>query len=753
MKCRVIKVVPRKSDIYVWCRCEDRSKRCIHVYDFKPYFYVPSLLGDYVGIDGERLERVYADEPGQVPELRQKYEKHYEADVPYVQRFMIDSGITSGLEYPGKEASWKSLKPVEATDVPVLVWYLDIEVLADKMPSPERPLYPVPVITVYDSWENTFITWFYHSKAVKADRTFRVSVSGETITWRVKSFRNEEDMLMDFVFHYSRVKPDVVAGWNIAFDRDYLRARLKHYDFDLNTNHTCFLDMLEGYKTLGPRRRSYRLKYVTVEEGIESPEEAQTAEKFLSEYRENPIPLIKYNMRDVWRLIKIDKIYNIIDYFWTLKEVVGLPDIEDVYFTSTLVDVMLLRQAKEEGIVLPSKSKGQKAHYRGAIVLEPVPGIHENVAVFDMSRYYPSLIISFNISPETKWKPYDNEVWLFRQDREGLLPKMCRKLLGLREEIEAKMLEVPADSKEYLALSLKSSAVKAVTNAIYGYMAKRRGGNSRVYDPQIAGTITALGRRGILFIVKKAKEMGYQPLYGDTDSVFIKVPFEKAEELANILTREVRRYFKETYNLREEPVLKLKFEKYYRRIFFKPKTKKRYAGWLVWKKGKEVDELDIAGFEAVRTDVPPFTAEAQRRLFSLILREGLNKSKIHDFLRELQEEVRKKPLDEIALYEGLSKPLDEYKSNSPHVRAALYSNMYLGTNFGVGSKVKYVWVKSVKGLPATDVVAFEEPSQIEGKVEIDWSRQYQALISPILDILKSAGFTISSRVVSSRVWW
>jgi len=752
MKCRVIKVVPRKSEIFMWVRCEDKSKRCIHITDFRPYFYVPSLLGEYKALDGETVEKVYAEEPGQVPELRQKYDKHYEADVPYVQRFMIDTEIKSGVEYTSSH-SWKDLKPTEFSGVDIRVWFLDIEVLADKMPSPENPIFPIPVLTIYDSWENKYITWSYHKIFRKRVKLIKTRYKGEELKWEIHTFPDEEGMMMDFLYHYAMTKPDVVVGWNVAFDRDYLRSRAHKLNLEFNINHTCFLDLLEGYKQLGPRQRSYRLKYVTVAEGLETPEEATTAEQHLRIWYDNPLPLLKYNMLDVWRIRKIDEIYKIVDYFWTLKEVVGLPDIEDTYYTSTLVDVMLLREAKREGIVLPSKTKGKKGYYKGAIVLDPVPGIHEGVAVLDMSRYYPSLIISFNISPEAKWKPYDKEVWLFRQDKEGLLPKMCRKLLDLREKFEEEMKKYSGDSKEYQTLNLKSAAIKAVTNAIYGYMAKSRGGNSRVYDPSIAGTITALGRRGILYAIKKSREWGYLPIYGDTDSIFIKVPFEEAQELADKLTEEVRKYFKETYGLKKEPVLKLKFEKYYRRIFFKPHTKKRYAGWLVWKKGKEVDKLDVTGFEAIRTDTAPFTAEAEERLFDLILRQGANYRKIREFLVQIQKEMKERSLDEIALYKGLSKPLDQYSSRAPHVRAAIYSNAHLGTNFGVGDKVKYVWVKRVYGLPQTDVLAFEDPSQVEGKIEINWSKQAESILSPIYDILRAMGFNVSSRKVSSRLWW
>ena len=768
MKCRLVRTTRGQCrEIHLYLRCEDKTKRHVVVNGFSPYFYAPSKLGLYHAIDGEIVERIEAECPQDVPKLRENFPKHYEADIPYARRFLIDTGIRDCVEINSfGQISVEQIMPVSCQGIDLLTWFLDIEVLAEKLPDPNNPKDPVIMITIYDSWRDKYVTFFWHpsiSKPVTRKGKTIIRACGEEkekVSWELRAFHNEQYMLMDFLAEWDQYRPDIVAGWNIGFDVDYLVARLKEYDMELNRSGTIVFDLLEAYKKLGPRQRSYALKEVTVAEGLECREDIVTALDLMSGWEQSPRDFLLYNMRDVWRIVKLNEIHKLIDFYISIKDVVGLEDIYRhmktgvyaPYPTLVLVDTVLLRKARQKGIVLPSSGQGERESYKGAVVLEPPGGLWENVAVFDMSRYYPSLIISFNISPETKKKLVDpvNRIWKFKEEPEGIIPSAVKELLEVRERLEQQLQQYEPGTPEYQDIENKIMAVKGIVNSFYGVMANPY---FRLFDVDVAATITGLAREGILYVVRRANELGYKALYGDTDSLFIQVPFEQAEELSEQLTNDLRRYFMEKYGLKKEPVLKLKFEKYYRRIFFKPKTKKRYAGLLVWKKGQKVEppKLDVTGFEAVRTDTAPFTAYAQQKLFETIL-QGKPKKEIIELLARLDREARTRPLSDIALYEGLSKDPQEYRTKSVHVRAALYSNMYLGTSFGKGSKIRYVYVKRVKctGLAPTDVVAFD--SDTEEKVarcfEIDWKKQIDKILySPLQDILKSVGINVSNRVV------
>ena len=754
----IVKLFKEGSKIYMSLRTKSRERVWILIDDFRPYFYIPSKLGEYKSVFGETLDIVYADDPSKIPELRSRYNKHYEADIPYLRRFLIDTGLKQcvRVESLKNTVSYRELKPVECNIEP-RVWFLDIEVYnilddgSNVLPTPENPTLPVIAISIYDTYNKKFVTWIWHNKLATKEFTTKYSPrDGEEYVVEVRTFKSEELMLEDFKDYHALILPDIIAGWNISFDMRYLNARTKALGIYNNFYASDTLDLLEAYKRMGIKRRSYALKNVTVEEGIETRAEAVEARDVIYQWKENPIPIVKYNLRDVWRILKIDEKYNIIKYFLEIKHIAGIESIEKAFSSLVIVDTLILREARRKGIVLPSSEEHPDyGKFKGAYVLNPPKGIIEGVAVFDMSRYYPSLIISFNISPEKLLK-CKGDVCIFKQDEPGLIPLAVENMLKMREELESELSKYDPSSPEYKRLEDKIMAVKGVVNSFYGVLGSP---HFRLYDVRVAQTITALGREGLLYASRVAESMGYKAIYGDTDSLFIKVPFDKAEELSKILSDEVKKYFKQKYNLSREPIIKMKFEKYYRRILFSG-AKKRYIGWLVWKKGKETDQIDITGFEGIRSDYPVFTTYAEEKIAEFLLKtDRIDINKIYEEIAKLYEEFKKRPLDEIALSKGLSKELHEYTSKSPHVRAAIYSNIYLGTNFKKGDKVRYVWVKYVRGLPATDVVAFEDPKQIEDRVVVDYDRQFRAVVvDPLNNIFEGLGIKIKS-IRPKKTFW
>jgi len=738
-----------KNIVHLWLRLEDGRKVKINVHGFKPYFYIPSELGDYKSIFGETVDKIILDDPSDVPKYREKFDKTYEADIPYTRRFVIDKNLFTCVEVPeflGVEYSchYSKIMPCNRCDVNLIKWYLDIEVFANEMPKAEHPVYPIIAISVYDSLENKYYTWAWHREF----RNTKLTAKYDNIDWEVRTFEEEELMLMDFVAEITKKKPDIIAGWNIEFDKEYLLARLRYLKLLNNIDYVDWFDLLRADEIIVRGRRSRKLKYVTVEEGIETREEAKEASDILPLWKDNPIEIIKYNVRDVWRIVKLDERYKYIDTYLAYKDVTGLVHLDDTLSTLKIVDIMVLRTARERGVVLPTANPANKIPYRGGFVLTPPKGIFEGIAVLDMSKYYPMLIASFNISPEKKWKLVDkiNRIWVFKQDSIGIIPEAVMKVVSVEEALRAEQQKYNPEDPMYEVLDRKILATKGVRNSFYGAMGNEK---FRLYDPDCAATITGLAREGIMYIVNEANKMGYRILYGDTDSIFVQVPFDKAAEVAKILSQKLCQYFKEKYNLKREPSLNLKFEKYYQRMIFVGR-KKRYAGLLVWKKGKETRKIDIVGFEAVRSDSAPFTAYAEEKVFELLLTEGYNPDKLNELVSKLKKEMKERPLDDIALYAKITKPISEYKSKSPHIRAAVYSNMYLGTKFGVGSKVKYLWVKSVKGLPPTDVIAYEDEEQVKDKIVIDWEKQSQRILQPINRIFEAIGYKYGA---SSRRWW
>ena len=85
---------------------------------------------------------------------------------------------------------------------------------------------------------------------------------------------------------------------------------------------------------------------------------------------------------------------------------VGHVPYEDVYFSSRYLEGAILVYLKNLGVVAPNKptkpdmSSGDK--FAGAYVQSPQRGKHDWVFDLDITSMYPSVIMSLNISPETK---------------------------------------------------------------------------------------------------------------------------------------------------------------------------------------------------------------------------------------------------------------------------------------------------------------------------------------------------------------
>jgi DNA polymerase elongation subunit (family B) len=209
----------------------------------------------------------------------------------------------------------------------------------------------------------------------------------------------------------------------------------------------------------------------------------------------------------------------------------------------------------------------------------------------------------------------------------------------------------------------------------------------------------------------------------------------------------------------------IEFEKLYRR-FFQAGKKKRYAGHIVWKEGKDVDDIDITGFEYKRSDIAPVTKRVQREVIEMIVR-GRDLDDVKEYLHDeiAAFEAGDISLDEVGIPGGIGKRLDAYDTDTAQVRGAKYANALLGTNFGRGSKPKRVYLRKVhpdffarmeaeEGFDPSsdplyrefkrdpDVICFEYDDQVPAAFEVDWDRMLEkTLQGPIARVIEALGMS------------
>ena len=268
-----------------------------------------------------------------------------------------------------------------------------------------------------------------------------------------------------------------------------------------------------------------------------------------------------------------------------LQRLIGCP-FENTYHNSQMAGVYFMKKADW---VPPTGLKGSKEKFEAAFVMDPdeekTYGQHENVAIFDFKSLYPSMMASMNISWETKttsgnpvwWetpknlKPYEGKPNIyFSNEGEGVLPQAVKELMEMRDSYK-KLRSQAITDEEYQKWDSAQMATKRVVNAFYGILAKDGYGWG---DMDMAKSITASARRAMRMTAFYAQGLGYEVIYGHTDSVFIKVAdvddaLELREKLNDYISKQVFR----------EPV-ELEFEKFASKFFCQRKRIAIVDGFL-----------------------------------------------------------------------------------------------------------------------------------------------------------------------------
>ncbi|ARS88612.1 DNA-directed DNA polymerase [Natrarchaeobaculum aegyptiacum] len=811
--------------VHVFGRTGDGELEHVQVVGFRPYFYAPTeslerppeeqydrITGirevgrdgePYESIRGEKLTKIFGQTPRDVGQIRDDFQ-HYEADILFPNRFLIDKDVRSGIRVPERRAEDDSLvvpheevEPVEVDADPRICTF-DIEV-DDRNGFPEDGEEPIVCLTSHDSYDDEYVMWLYEAPEGDGEIPGAVEeydpIEG-AIDHEVRTFTEEEAMLQAFLEYVEETDPDILTGWNFEdFDAPYFLDRLEeldgpHHDYDLSIDRLSrvdevwrsnwggpdikgrvVFDLLYGYQRMVfSELDSYRLDAVgEAELGVGKE---RYAGKIGDLWEDDPTKLLEYNLRDVELCVELDRQQEIIAFWDEVRSFVGCK-LEDAPTPGDAVDMYVLHVAHGR-FALPSKGQQEGGEeYEGGAVFDPITGVKENVTVLDLKSLYPMCMVTINASPETKVDPeeYDGETYLaptgthFQKKPDGVNREMIEELLAEREEKKALRNEHEPGTPEYEQYDRQQGAVKVIMNSLYGVSGWEQ---FRLYDKEAAAAITATGREVIEFTETAANELNYQVTYGDTDSVMLELGADVSNEAAIEQSFEIEDHINDRYGdfaredlNAEDHRFQIEFEKLYRR-FFQAGTKKRYAGHIVWKEGKDVDTIDIVGFEYQRSDIAPITKRVQHEVIEMIVKDG-DVEGAKDYVNEVIQEVLagEVSLEDIAIPGGIGKRLNNYDTDTAQVRGAKYANRLLGTNFQRGSKPKRLYLDRVdpsffrrmedeEGFdPQTDplygafkrdpdVICFEYEDQIPDAFEVDYDTMLEkTLKGPIERILEA----------------
>jgi len=405
--------------------------------------------------------------------------------------------------------------------------------------------------------------------------------------------------------------------------------------------------------------------------------------------------LADYCMQDSLLTLKLaDRIMP--NIFELSKLTAQLPSDASRMTYGQLVESYAIKKASQMNVVVPNKPSSEDIgdrkdmeQYAGGFVKEPKAGLHENIAVFDFRGLYPSIIVSHNIDPETLnckccGDKHENKIpgskSYFCTKTKGFIPEILLDLFQERKHIKEKMKTHDKKSRDYAELNARQFVVKTVSNAMYGYLGFA---GSRWYNRECASAVTAFGRHYITTVIAMAEELGFEALYGDTDSLFLRIEKNTEEEAKKFLHK---------VNETLPGIMELDLQGIYVRGIFVSKkvgeggAKKRYA--LIDKDGN----ITIRGFEKVRRDWSRLAKDTQEKVLDLVLNK--KKDEAVALVRKVILDVKseKVELKELRVYTQLTRQLKHYVQRGPHVAAVEKANAR-GREIRVGETIEYIITK------------------------------------------------------------
>ncbi len=691
-------VKDNKQYIYLFGRLEN-GETFMSLHHFRPYFYIRTTDRE----KAEKLEKLecqdtdfanFQEEP--VTKVTLEFTKDvaptrdlfmdagiscYEADIRYVNRFLIDKDLKGAIDIDGdyerpQEGTIDRMY-VEPTLKPVSNYFPKLKMLSIDIETNKR---------TSDLYAISLYTPTFQKVLIKKKGNFK----------NAEAIPDEERLLERFKELVLEIDPDILTGWNfIDFDLKYLQERFKkqNVEFKLGRiNRQCKLRLSESFF----KDSSADIPGRMVLDGIHllkishiklDDYKLDTAAKmFVGEgkifsgpnrheqidvaFEEDSQLLIDYNLKDAKLAYDIIEKSDALNLTIRRSFLTRLP-LDRVQGSIAALDSVYLKELQKIKVVAPSSANLERdERIKGGHVLEPQPGIYENILVFDFKSLYPSIIRTFNIDPlkfipsnkvKNKKGLIESPNGAFFKREEGVLPKIIQRLWQERDEAKKRKDK------------LSTYAIKIMMNSVYGVMANP---TCRFYSLEMANAITSFGRFFIQQAASKAEEWGYSVIYGDTDSLFINPQeknYEKTKKTGADIQRRLNAYFteyiKKKYKL--SSFLEVQFEKIFKKFFLphirkkEEGAKKRYAG-LIEKEGKE--EIIYVGLETVRRDWTNVAKKFQQELLDRVFHDKEVVLFIRSFVRDLKEGK----YDDLLVYrKGIRKAVEEYtKTTPPHIKAA-----------------------------------------------------------------------------------
>ena len=527
----------------------------------------------------------------------------------------------------------------------------------------------------------------------------------KVITWKktqnqkksdyVEYVKDEAELIEKFVEYVKKISPDFLVGYfSDGFDMPYLKTRAEKFNVKLSlgldgsqprfsrgievsakTKGIVHIDLLKFIRTtyaqymqsetlslnevanefLGDSKKEFKIKH-----------SSKLSDKDWEEYYE-------YNLQDsVLAFGLFEKFWpDLLEFTRIIQEPIceisrnGLSKQVEGYIIHNLEKFNEIPEKRPTYDEIGERRHREKVE--GAFVLEPKPGLYENIAMFDFTSMHTSIIISMNISKSTllekkEKNSYESPELDFKGKKTrfyfsktpGFMPTLLKEILEKRRRYKEEYKKDP--NRITLA---RSNAFKLLSASVHGYIGFF---GARYHSLESSASILGFVRQFNKEIIEKVKKAGHEVIYADTDSVALLVGKKSKEEIRALLKK---------LNSELPGVMELELEGFFKRGLWVTTragtfgAKKKYA--LIGEDGK----LKIRGFETVRRDWCRLARQLQNNVIKMILEDG-NEQEAMKYVKEIIIKIKERKVskEELIIRTMLSKPISEYKAISPHVIAA-----------------------------------------------------------------------------------
>jgi DNA polymerase elongation subunit (family B) len=431
------------------------------------------------------------------------------------------------------------------------------------------------------------------------------------------------------------------------------------------------------------------------------------------------------------------------------------------YGMNRLVDSRNCYELLQRGFAIPRSNNNQErirtldeiiAKDKGGMIFSPRVGLHENVVVLDYENEYANLILKNNLSYETIASTHDERIIRHGKGEPGLLPMVLESVLKRRILFKNLQKTFANNTNEWHWCEHRIVALKDILVSLYGTTGSfwNRFANVAAFEE-----INRLSREILIKTKDTVQGLGFDLVYADTDSVFLKKNGASLEEFADV-----------NRILAKETGLPISLQHHYKFLMLLPLEADEKMEALKHYFGITQDhELITRGIEIRRHDAPNFIKEFQTELLYILFdckdtAEVVSKGYENALLlitktidKVMTGEIQ---TEDLVISKLLRQGLDKYRSLFPHVSAAIQLSE-AGKSLIRGDNIQYIYTDAHHKNPLCRVMP-QELFRHEKELNYDKEKYRVMLLEAAETVLGYFGFdkTVYGgdiRKNRNRKWW